>query len=297
LVELQNQLREIQAQGLGLAAISYDPVEILAAFSKQRGITLPLLSDFGSATIKRYGILNSLVDQALGPNRDEPEVKADVQKYVSGVGARPDMAGVAYPGTFLVDRQGRVTARFFEDSYIERNTVSSLLIKLGSTTGAATTATKISTNHLDLITYPSDSVVAPGNRFSLVAEVTPHSRLHVYAPGAEKSGYRVISITMEPNAQVRLLPIQYPPSEIYLFKPLKERIPVFQKPFRLIQELVLDGSPASQEALRGKTELTLKGTLQYQACDEKICYTPASVPLSWNLALRPVIRERPTVAR
>ncbi len=280
-----------------MAAISYDPVEILAAFSKQHGITFPLLSDLGSATIKKYGILNSLVEQGLGPNRDDPGVQADVQKYVSGVGARPQMAGVPFPGTFVVDRQGRVTARFFEDSYIERNTVSSLLIKLGANNDASTTATKISANHLDLITYPSDSAVAPGNRFSLVVDVTPHAGLHVYAPGAEKSGYRVISLAMQPNAQVRLLPLRYPASEIYFFKPLNERVPVFQKAFRLVQEVVLDGTPAAQEALRGKQEITLKGTLQYQACDEKVCYNPVSVPLSWKIGLRSVIRERPIVGR
>ncbi len=148
-----------------------------------------------------------------------------------------------------------------------------------------------------MITYPSDSSVAPGNRFSLVVEVAPHSGLHVYAPGAEKSGYRVIALTIQPNPLLRVLPTHYPASEIYLFKPLHERVPVFQKPFRLIQELVLDGTPASQAALRGKHELTVAGSLQYQACDASVCYNPAVVPLSWKLSLRPVILERPPVSR
>ena len=49
--------------------------------------------------------------------------------------------------------------------------------------------------------------------------------------------------------------LAYPASEIYFFKPLNERVPVFQKPFRLVQEVVLDGTPAAQEALRGKQEI------------------------------------------
>jgi peroxiredoxin len=294
-VELQSQLKEIQAQGLGLAAISYDSVEIISAFSKQRGITFPMLSDAGSATIKRYGILNPVVEQALGPNRDDPAVKAEVEKYVSVVGARPEMAGIAFPGTFVVDRRGRVTSRFFEDFYIDRNTVSNLLIKLGGKASAPVAATKVSTRHLDLTTYPSEAVVAPGNRFSLVLELVPHAKLHVYAPGAEKSGYRVISFKLDPHPQIRVSPVVYPASEIYYFKPLNEHVPVFQKPFRLVQELLLDGTPASQEALRGKQELTLTGTLEYQACDDRICYNPVSVPLSWKLSLRSLIRERPTV--
>ncbi len=277
--------------------ISYDSAELLAAFAKQRGITFPLLSDLGSATIKSYGILNPLPEHALGPNKDDPDLKAEVEKYVSMVGARTQMPGIAFPGTFVLDPQGRVTARFFEDFYIDRNTVSSLLVKLGSNAGSSVAATKISSSHLDLTTYPSDAALAAGNRFSLIVDLAPHAALHVYAPGAEKGGYRIVSLKMEPNERIREFPLQYPPSEIYYYKPLKERVPVYQKPFRLVQELLLDGTPASQEALKGKQDLTLSGTLQYQACDDKKCYNPVSVDLTWNLNLRTLIRERPVTAR
>jgi hypothetical protein len=37
----------------------------------------------------------------------------------------------------------------------------------------------------------------------------------------------------------------------------------------------------------------LTGTLDYQACDDKQCFNPGSVPLSWTLTLRPLVRERP----
>jgi len=47
----------LKDRGLGLATISYDPVDVLAGFSKQHGITFPMLSDVGSETIKRYSIL------------------------------------------------------------------------------------------------------------------------------------------------------------------------------------------------------------------------------------------------
>ena len=56
------------------------------------------------------------------------------------------------PGTFIVDGQGRVKQRFFEDFYIERNTVSNLMIKLGGKNDAAVAGTKISTAHLQITT-------------------------------------------------------------------------------------------------------------------------------------------------
>ncbi len=293
-MELQSRVDELRQKGLGLAVISYDRPEIHAAFSKARGITFPLLSDAGSATIKRYGILNPVPEWAMGPDKDDPEVKAAVQKYVSVVNPNPSMVGIAFPGTFILDRQGRVTSRYFEDFYIERNTISSIMMRLSDRV-APVAGTKVSTAHLEITTYPSEPAVAPGNRFSIALDVQPHNGIHVYAPGAKS--YRVIGLTVESQPFVRPLTMKYPASQIYFFKPLKERVPVYQKPFTLVQEVILEGTPQAQAAFRGKDSVTVKGTLEYQACDDKICYNPASVPLSWTLNLRPLVLERTTPQR
>jgi DsbC/DsbD-like thiol-disulfide interchange protein len=152
-------------------------------------------------------------------------------------------------------------------------------------------ATKVSSTHLDLTTYPSDPAIAPGNRFSLVIDVKPGPGIHVYAPGAK--GYRAIALTIAPQANIRVLTVQYPSAQIYFFKPLNERVSVFQKPFTLVQQVILEGTPQAQASLRGKENLTLTGSLDYQACDDKQCFNPISVPLSWTLTLRPLVRERP----
>jgi len=289
-VELEGRVNELRQKGLGLAAISYDPPEIIAAFSKQRGITFPLLSDAGSSTIKRYGILNPVPQWAMGPDKDDPAVKAEIEKYVSVRTPNPSQVGIAFPGTFILDKEGRVTSRFFEDFYIERNTMSSIMMRLGNRV-APVAGTKVSTAHLEITTYPSDSAVAPGNRFSIALDIRPRSGIHVYAPGAKN--YRVIGLSIGAQPFVRTIPLKYPASEIYFFKPLNERVPVFQKPFTLIQEVVLEGTPQAQAALRDKDSVTIAGTLEYQACDDKICYNPASVPLTWTVNLRPIITERP----
>jgi hypothetical protein len=44
----------------------------------------------------------------------------------------------------------------------------------------------------------------------------------------------------------------------------------------------------AQAAFRDMDELTLTGSLDYQACDDQICYNPVSVPLSWTVAVRPL---------
>lgn len=291
-MQLQRQADYLRSQGLGLAAISYDPPEVLAAFSERYGITFPLLSDVGSRTITRYGILNTVADEALGTDGDDPVVAAEVKKYVSVTGARSTAVvtkGTPFPGTFVVDREGRVTARDFETFYRERTTASTIMLRLG--VGAAPiAATKIARPDVEITTYPGDPTVAPGNRTSLVVQIAPRPRMHLYAPGA--SGYRPVRLAIAPDPLVRVLPLDYPASQMYFFEPLNEHVPVYRRPFTLAQEIVLEVAPEAERAFRGMNELRLTGTLEYQACDDKLCFNPAAVPLSWTLKVTPNVTGR-----
>ena len=297
LVDLQTGIEKLRKQGIGVATISYDPIEVLAGFTKQHGITYTMLSDVGSPTIKKFGLLNPVPEWALDPKlKDDPAIMAEVQKYVSVVRPTAAMVGIAFPGNFILDPQGRVKQRYFEDFYIERNSVSSLLLKIGGDADPAVPATKVSTAHLDVTSYASAEGVAPGHRFSANVDVAPHAKMHVYAPGAK--GYRVISLKFEPSADFTIEgQPKYPASEIYNFKPLNERVPVFQKPFRLIQDVVLNGTPQAQAALRGRDNVTLKGTLEYQACDDKECFNPVAIPLNWTLSVKSLVLQRTERAR
>jgi peroxiredoxin Q/BCP len=269
-IELESRARELRARGLGVAVITYDSPEVMADFSRRRGITVPLLSDPGSKTIKAFGILNTTVADGT-PNY-----------------------GIPFPGTFLVDRQGRVTYRFFEEAYQERNTVSTILLRLGQS-DAPTAVARIATDQLEVTTYLSDQVVAPGSLFSLVFDIRAKTGIHVYAPGA--TGYRVIGFTPEANPLLQPRPLSYPASEIYHFKPLDERVPVFQRRFVLTQTMALKATQEARAALAGVSSMTIKGTLDYQACDDRVCFNPRSLPVSHTVQIRQLDTERATVRR
>jgi peroxiredoxin len=265
LAELQMRTADLAKSGIGLAAVSYDPVPVLADFSKRRGITFPLLSDLGSATIKRYGILNTTVPES------------SQQTY-----------GIPFPGTFMLNAQGVVTSRFFEQAYQERATVGSIMARLGNNLDVP--ATKISSPQVEITSFSTDTTVAPGTHFSLVLDVRPAPGVHVYAPGV--TGYKPIVLSVEAQTGVVTRSAQYPPSEDYHFKPLNEHVQVYQRPFRIVQDVLIDASPQGQTALKDVTTLTIKGVLAYQACDDKLCFTPQSVPLTWTVTLRQLDRER-----
>src|SRR5262245_47037501 len=98
-------------------------------------IGFPLLSDSGSAVIRSFGILNT----AAKP------------------GALDD--GVPYPGIFIVDASGKVTAKYFEEKYQERFTPATILSKqFGLPTGPRF---EQRTDHLNLNVQVSQDKVRP----------------------------------------------------------------------------------------------------------------------------------------
>jgi peroxiredoxin len=276
-VELQSRYEELQERGLGLAVVTYDPTTTLAAFADARGIAFPLLSDAGSATIREYGLLN----EEMNPDRAPEERRALMQR----------LYGIPYPGTFMLDPDGRVTARFFEAAYQERSTVSSIAVRLGdAVAGADRGAVRVETDHLEALAWATDDVAAPGNRLSLVVDVTPKPDMHVYAPGDH--AYRVIRLRTTAPDFLRSHEVTYPPSGMYRFEPLDETVAVYEEPFRLVQDVTI---PMRQDiaelASVPNATVRVEAVLEYQACDHEVCYLPQALPLSWDLSWRPLIRD------
>ena len=265
-MELQSRYVDIQAQGLGLVVITYDSLETLRTFSEARGIRFPILSDEGSAVIKEYDLLN---------REQQPE------RFTYGI---------PYPGTFILNTERRGTARFFEQAYQERFTVSSIMVALGDpVNGTDRDGAHLTTDHLEALVYATDGTVAPGNRFSLVVDVTPKGNMYVYAPGGHT--YQVISLRIDTPDFIRAHDVTYPEPQIYHFEPLDERVEVYEQPFTLVQEVtILMSREIGVLAAEPNATLTIEGALEYQACDDAICYTPVGLPVSWTFDWRPLVR-------
>jgi DsbC/DsbD-like thiol-disulfide interchange protein len=131
--------------------------------------------------------------------------------------------------------------------------------------------------HLMLATSASAANrTAPGSEVSLFLDVTPNPGIHVYAPGA--NDYLPIRLTLEPRADLVIGKTIYPKSETIVFE--GERVPVFQKPFRLAERVTI-----ARTAKAGVT-MTIRGMVDYQACDDKVCFIPASAPVTWTLTVK-----------
>jgi hypothetical protein len=130
--------------------------------------------------------------------------------------------------------------------------------------------------HAGVVAGPSNLAVKTGDKVSLFVDVTPNANIHVYAPGAKD--YIPITVKVDPQPKVKLGKLTYPKSEMMTFA--DEKVPVFQKPFRLTQEVTVNSSAQS-----GST-VAIAGTVQYQACDDRVCYAPESAPITWTVTVK-----------
>jgi DsbC/DsbD-like thiol-disulfide interchange protein len=130
--------------------------------------------------------------------------------------------------------------------------------------------------HAAIQSSPAEVDAKPGARLSLFVDVTPKPGIHVYAPGSRD--YIAITVKLNPQGQIKPGKVAYPKADVMTFA--DEKVPVFQKPFRLTQDVTLDKS-----AQPGAT-VALSGTVNYQACDDKVCYAPESAPVTWTLTVK-----------
>ena len=118
--------------------------------------------------------------------------------------------------------------------------------------------------------------VATGQRFQVALDLVPAAGIHVYAPDVRN--YRPLVVSIQPQSGLAAIGApRYPASESYYYAPLKETVPVYQKRFRVVQEVSLDRS------ITPGSTVIIAGVLSYQACDDRVCYPPRSVPVSWTV--------------
>jgi len=242
-----------------VAAISYDSVALLKEFAERKRLTYPLLSDPESRIIRAFGILND-------------NFPPDHPWY-----------GVPFPGTYVVNEQGVVLAKYFEEDHRERYTASTILVKhFGQ--GPDTSWTEVQTQHLKLRYSSSDTVARSGNRIVLLLEVELNPRMHVYAPGVH-GGYIPIDWKMALSQGWMPHPAAFPASRMLHLPAIGETVPVYEGHFWITRDLTVGQDSEIKPFLRDDQHLTVEGEFRYQACDDKVCYPPQTVPLKWMFSV------------
>jgi DsbC/DsbD-like thiol-disulfide interchange protein len=130
--------------------------------------------------------------------------------------------------------------------------------------------------HATILPSPQEVSGKAGTKLSLFVDVTPKPGMHVYAPG--NADYIPITVKLNAAAEIKAGKVAYPKSEVMTLA--DEKVSVYQKPFRLTQDVTLD------KAAKAGSTIAVAGTVQYQACDDKVCYPPESAPVSWSVTVK-----------
>lgn len=139
------------------------------------------------------------------------------------------------------------------------------------------------TMHLTVNSSISATEITPGQKVSVKFDVIPKRAMHVYAPG--KHDYQVITVEVDAQPWLKAEKTAYPPSEIYHFEALDEKVETYGKPFTLVQDITVLNTAAAKKAL-SSGPVKLNARLRYQACDDKVCYAPTRVPVSFELTVK-----------
>ena len=150
MADLNTQVEAFRKKGLAVASLTYDSTAVLQDFGKRLGIKYTMLSDPQSKVIQAFGILNDNVEKGT-------------PQY-----------GIPFPGTYVINEKGVVTAKYFEEDFRERYSAASILVHEFGADGVERTT--IDTQHLTLTSSASDGVVGPGRRVTLIVEDQPEGR-------------------------------------------------------------------------------------------------------------------------
>jgi hypothetical protein len=263
-VQLQQALPQFEAAGIRVFAVSYDPVEALAAFAGEFGITYPLLSDGGSEVIRHYGIFNTTV---------EPDHRA---------------YGVPFPGSYVTDSSGRVVEKLFFETHRIRQAAPSVLkdafgvdFDVTANPHAEVEAEGI---HVSA-TLAADSLIFM-QRVPLYVRLDLDPGLHVYAPPMPE-GFIPTQIELDLPEGVEAGELRYPESHPF-------HVEGIDADFQAMDGRVEIAIPLMSTVEEGEL-LPIDVTVRYQACTERECYLPQEQRLHLDVPvgrlLRPPRRE------
>jgi thiol:disulfide interchange protein DsbD len=110
--------------------------------------------------------------------------------------------------------------------------------------------------------------------------------LHVQSNAPRDASLIPTVLTITPPDGVRVSELVFPKATDLEQAGQSQALAVFEHEFAI--GVQIEVASATQPGA-----IDLPGELRYQACDDKLCYAPRNVPLSWTLPLKPIDRRPP----
>lgn len=132
--------------------------------------------------------------------------------------------------------------------------------------------------HISVVAGVSAQSARPGGAVTLWADVTPKPSIHVYAAGAVD--FKPVALVVTPNAAITIGQARYPKPDVATAQGSTGSVPAYAKPFRIALPVTLKAT------VKPGDQVAVAGAVNYQACDERLCYPATSAPVQWTITVR-----------
>jgi len=180
-----------------------------------------------------------------------------------------DQLGVAYPGVFLLDREGIVVKKRLHPNYRRRDTGPGLLEDLLGMPAAEHGSELVVPGEVVTVRAYLDSPTYRWHQqLHLILEVTVAPGWHVYGTPIPE-GYAPLGVEVEPIPGLVTGAPAWPAPHPFRVEGLDEEFWVHEGTFRGSVPLTLTADP-------GAGDVAVRARVRYQACSETACLPPAA---------------------
>ena len=244
--------------------MSYDQVEVLHTFATEWGVSYDLLSDEGSEVIRRLGLLNA-------------HVEAQQAFYGRGVDERH--VGLPYPGTFVLDEDGVVEQRLFDQSYRPRPSAGYLFRAASGVPPEPARSATSTEGPVEVTAWLDSSYFRPLELREVHVELRVAEPWHVYTDPIP-DGFTALRVEVGADAAIATGQADLPAGRPFTVEGLPEQFHVVDGsvrvsvPFQLPGAgLDLDGRPLPEPG--DPRPVALDVEVAHQACSDVECLPPA----------------------
>ena len=240
-------------------AVSYDDPEALSAYVDASGVEFPLLSDVNSDVIRRYDVLNTIVQPEEAP-----------------------FYGIPFPGFFLLNEEGIIVDKLFNRHLAHREGIEAILDSFAGRIAPSDDEPIASIAESDGIRVSAflrggGGILRVGPRRRLVVRIDIPEGLHIYDEPVP-TGMTSTTITIDGPDGFRHEPVEKPPTYGFDLPGVDEPLQVWDGTADFVFP-VYAASTLGRAVEEGVASIGVEITVRYQACDEAQCFIPRTQTL------------------
>ena len=272
-MQLQRHIETLKQSQIDVFAVSYDTVPELRAFADKYDIGYQLLSDADSATIRRFGILNTLIE------RDNPIKTRAGRSYY----------GIPFSGVYVIDGAGVVREKFFNRSYATRNSAGTLLNSaLGDVLKPeAGPESNWQDERISFTAFLADPELKLEYESTLYVRFQLADGYHIYAEPLP-DGFHATTVEIDQTPGLTLGEPTYPGTRLKAFKLLDVTLPIYEGEVTVAIPIRANAKLLNWMRRDKPESIDVTTRVKHQVCSDTVCYPPGLETLVMTVPLGPM---------